>query len=68
MRFQGGRLCKKDLENLKKWSSSATADLENALTSQGEYDLIFLARQFKKAFPQLLKSSTKDAFIVRKHR
>ncbi|XP_065205111.1 multiple inositol polyphosphate phosphatase 1-like [Planococcus citri] len=58
-----GKLCQKDLENLQKWKSSLTVELDDQLTPQGKSEQIFLAQQLKEAFPEVLRSSNKDTVL-----
>ncbi|XP_065205110.1 multiple inositol polyphosphate phosphatase 1-like [Planococcus citri] len=57
-----GNLCKKDLENLKKWNINITTDLRGELTSQGTKELIFLAKKIKEAFPLLFELQQRNIF------
>ncbi|XP_003699822.2 multiple inositol polyphosphate phosphatase 1 [Megachile rotundata] len=54
-----GRMCNKDLENLKRWKPDAYLVVERAevLTPQGVEDMKLLARRLQSNFPQLLQTS-----------
>lgn len=55
-----GRMCNRDLENLKKWKPDEYLAIERAevLTPQGVEDMKLLARRLQSNFPQLLQPSS----------
>ncbi|KAJ4443227.1 hypothetical protein ANN_04895 [Periplaneta americana] len=61
-----GRLCHKDLDNLRSWSLSVFPSQASELTNQGYDDLKFMARRFKTKFPTLLQQTySPDLFEFR---
>ncbi|KAG7210188.1 hypothetical protein KM043_011745 [Ampulex compressa] len=57
-----GRMCNRDLENLKKWQPDAYLAVERAevLTPQGVEDMKLLAGRLQSSFPELLQPSSED--------
>lgn len=64
----GGKLCKKDVENLKGWTyKGGDDDMLARLTTQGKKDLASLAIRLKTNLDSLLNvnANSKDNFLVR---
>ncbi|XP_017882163.1 multiple inositol polyphosphate phosphatase 1-like [Ceratina calcarata] len=61
-----GRMCNRDLENLKKWKPGAYLAAERAevLTPQGVEDMKLLARRLQSNFPQLLETSSDRSYLT----
>lgn len=57
-----GRMCNRDLENLKRWKPDAYLVIERAevLTPQGVEDMRLLARRLQSNFPRLLQPSSEN--------
>lgn len=62
--FTVGKLCAKDLQNLKNWTYRWTTQYEHKLSTQGKDDLRFLAKRLKAQFASVLDTPYTNARIA----
>ncbi|PSN34766.1 Multiple inositol polyphosphate phosphatase 1 [Blattella germanica] len=59
-----GRLCERDLENLREWTLHVFPSQAENLANQGYDDMKFMARRFKTQFPALLNRTYHDDLFL----
>ena len=61
-----GKLCEKDLNNLRNWNLKLDKSKASKLITAGIIDQIQSARRLKSAFSSLFKSTSKELYEVSK--
>lgn len=62
-----GRLCQKDLQNLKNWTYVLSPQYEDRLSTQGKDDLRLLGQRIRSQYPSIFDTYSSDKYVVSKY-